>query len=223
VTVFSPRFALPLAILLGIAAVSVFALARAPRQDECASPQALLDPNSFTPPLELIEEGFRASRLDRGRLTAVWTSPGGRQYPVAIVRSYGMPNVLLQPPIALPGRNEADDVHLGTLETATGPVPVHYAYERRGREVRLTAYLLAHRRMGLASPLWTRISEGPSALVGGTWPITVFAAATRGHVSAIDRGREDLEQWLTLAWNHYQQVCGAQATAEGASDPRVGP
>ncbi len=202
---------MPLIVLLVLALGGTFyARTRAPR-DECAQPEQFLDANAFDPPLVLHTEGPRATNLDRGRLTASWSGtserPGG--IAVSIVRTQGLPNLLLQPAMALPGRNEPDDVEAGVLDTTEGRIPVHYAYERRGREVRITAYFMAHRREATTSPIWTRLRDGPSALANGSWPITLFAAAVHGHVSQIDDRRDRLDDWLREAWVHYRGVCTA--------------
>lgn len=206
-TRFSARFAIPLALLLALAGIGVLYGRSVPRQDECPSHAALLAPQAFDPALEPLAEGPRATDLGHGRLTALWPARPERAVAVAMVRSYGLPNLLLQPAMALPGRNEPDDVRVGEIDTPAGRVPVHYAYERRGRGARLTAYLMAYRGEPVRSPVWTRIREGPRALTGGTWPITLFTAAVAGHVSELDARREDAEAWLRAAWSHYRAVC----------------
>ena len=198
-------------LLLAVALAGTLYARTLPRRDECARPERFLDAAAFDPPLSLHTEGARGTNLEKGRLIAIW--PGTPDQPgdiaVAIVRTQGLPNLLLEPAMALPGRNEPDDVQTGFLETSAGRIPVDYGYERRGREVRITAYLMAHRREATTAPFWTRVREGPSALAGGSWPITLFVAAAHAHVSRIDDRRERLDAWLRDAWVHYREVCTA--------------
>lgn len=207
-TRFSPRFALPLALLLGLALAGVLWARSVPKRDECPASAVLFDPGAFDPPLEPLEEPRR--------WTAVWRLAPQHEVSVAMVSSYGLPHVVLEPTVALPGREEADDVRTGELDTPEGPLPVHYAYERRGRSARVTAYVMAYRGEPVRSPIWTRVSEGPAALATGTWPIRLFAAAVRGHVSQLEERRADADRWLRAAWARYRALCGADRTPDPA-------
>jgi hypothetical protein len=208
VTRFSARYAVPLGILLAGTLAGVLYGHAVPVRDECGSHATLLVADAFSPPIALRTEGSRSTKIAGGRLTGVW--PGTEDRPdvgVGIVRSLGLPNLLLEPAMALPGRNEPDDVRAASLQTPSGPVPIHYAYERRGRQVRITAYLMTYRGDAIEDPISTRLREAPRAMLHGTSPITLFATAVRTHVSREREGVAALDAWLRDAWEHYRQVC----------------
>jgi hypothetical protein len=210
VTRFSPRYALALAVVLALALVGILYGRLEPERDECAKHEVLLDPRAFSPPIELVHEGPRATDLANGRLTGIWPEASGRPVAVTvgIARTRGLSSVILQPAMVLPGRNEPDDIQVSVLETPEGKVPIHYAYERRGRYVRVTAYLMAHRGKAIRAPLSTRLRSGPASVWNGSWPITLFAAALSSHASVVEARRAFLDEWLVEAWVHYRKVCG---------------
>jgi hypothetical protein len=219
VTRFSGRHATLIAIVLAFTLAAVAYGRLSPRRDECQSHATLLDATAIDPSIELITEGRPRTRIEAGRL--VGTVPATRSsvpITVSIQRTYGLPNRLLAPASALPGRREPDDVQLETLTTEQGEIPVHYAYERRGRAVRLTAYLMAFRGTAVRSPLWTRITGGPAALVDGQWPITLFAASVRTHSRQLESNVERANDVLRRSWSHYLRVCASAASS--ASDNR---
>lgn len=218
-TRFSARRALPLGILIAIFLVPIWYGRLSQERDECPSHAALFGATEADPRLRVITQGPKSTKVDAGQLLAVQSDSGDRMGPmaIAIYRSFGLPNRLLQPASALPGRREPDEVRVSVVPTSQGDLPIHYAYEQHGRNIRVTAYIMAYRLEAIRSPLLTRLSEGPSALLDGRWPITLFAAAGRAHPSNLEQKIEHMETWLLEAWGRYQEVCGttnAQSVAE---------
>jgi len=220
-TRFSPRLAWAAAALLVVALVPIAYGRYAPRADECGDPAALLDARAIDPITEATDQGPRGTDVERGRMLGTVKPRRALEsgMVVAIQRAYGLPNRLLSPATALPGRREPDDVQLESLETAFGAIPVHYAYERRGRYTRLTAYAMAYRGEPIVSPLRTRLAGAPAALLSGRWPVTVFAAGVRTHSRDLAINRERIDVWLRDAWVRYRTVCTAESPAN-TSDSR---
>jgi hypothetical protein len=209
VTRFSARYALIIGILLGIAQLPLVYGRIATQRDECPGNEALLDLAAIDPLATLVESGERATRIDAGRLTGTREPRSADESPMifSVLRTFGLPNRLLQPASALPGRREPDQVKTAVLSTEHGDLPVQYAFERGGRVVRITAYFMVHRGAGIRSPLWTRLGEGSTALFDGTWPITLFAISGVERTRDLDRSIARMDEWLIGAWAHYQRVC----------------
>jgi hypothetical protein len=216
VTRFSARNATGLALLLALSLVPIAYGHLAPFRDECSSQEALLDAWAIDPNTSLVFRGLHATDLERRRFlgTIEEQQPDEVLMIVSIQRMFGLPNRLLEPASAMPGRREPDDVRLERLETEHGPIPVHYGYERRGTSVRLTAYVMAHRGRAVRSPFRTHLASGPSAFVDGRFPITLLAASIRTHPGQLEPNLERVDTWLRKAWSHYLRVCGP-----GALDP----
>ncbi len=219
-TRFSARRAAPLGVLLAVVLVPMWYGRLAPKHDECPSDAAVLDVAALDPRLEIISQGPKSTKIEAGRLLArlPGTDVDGALL-VSIHRSFGLPNRLLQPAAALPGRREPDDVELKILPTPQGALPVHYAYERFGRSIRVTAYFMTYRLEAIRSPLWTRLRHGASSVFGGSWPITLVAIAGRARPSRLEQHRGRMDAWLLEAWAHYHAVCGP-ASASSTSDNR---
>ena len=218
-TRFSARYALPLGILLTIFLVPIWYGRLVQEQDECPGNAALLTAEVADPRLEIIRKGPKATNVDSGQLLALLRDSEDKLGPmaIAIYRSFGLPNRLLQPASALPGRREPDEIQLSVLPTAHGDLPIHYAFEQHGRNVRITAYIMAYRLEAIRSPLLTRLSQGPASFLDGRWPITLFAVAGRAHPSKLEKKLERMEAWLLEAWGRYHAICGAtdpQSVAE---------
>ncbi len=220
-TRFSARRAAPLGVLLAIVLLPMWYGRFAPKHDECPSDAAVLDAATLDPRLEIISEGPKSTKIEARRLLAMLpgTAVDGAPLLVSIHRSFGLPNRLLQPAAALPGRREPDDVELKILPTPQGALPVHYAYERFGRSIRVTAYFMTYRLEAIRSPLWTRLRHGASSVFGGSWPITLVAIAGRARPSRLEQHRGRMDAWLLEAWAHYHAVCGP-ASASSTSDNR---
>ena len=220
-TRFSPRYGVVIAVLIGITIVPIVYGRFSPTRDECPSPTAVLDGQAIDPRTEIQTEGPRATDFERGRVLGIVRprESGDATLMVAVQRTFDLPNRLLSPANILPGRREPDDVHLRRLETDSGGIPVHYAYERRGRSVRLTAYLMTHRGKAIRSPLWTRLAYGVDALLNGRWPITLFAASVQVQPRALAASEELVDAWLRDAWSHYRRVC-TSGSAESTSHTR---
>ena len=220
-TRFSARWALPLGILLAVFLVPIWYGRIAQERDECPSNAALLAVQEADPRLKIIRTGPKSTNVDSGQLLALALDSGDDLGPMAIAinRSFGLPNRLLQPASALPGRREPDEIRLTVVPTTQGDLPIHYAYEQQGRSVRVTAYIMVYRLEAIRSPLLTRLAEGPASLLYGRWPVTLFAVAGRAHPSKLEKKLEYMETWLLEAWQRYQEVCGGTNTQE-ASDSR---
>jgi hypothetical protein len=186
-----------------------------PEEDECPSDAAVLDAAALDPRLELILEGPKATKIEARRLLArlPGTAEHGAPMWVSIYRAFGLPNRLLEPAAGLPGRREPDDVESKILSTPHGDLPVHYAFEHRGRSIWVTAYFMAYRLEGIRSPLWTRLRHGPASVLGASWPITAVAIAGRMNPATRDQRLARMDAWLLEAWGHYQAVCGPAATS----------
>ena len=215
-TRFSARLALPLGLLLAIFLVPIWYGRLAPERDECPSKEAILVAEEADPRLEIVRRGPKSTNVESGQLLALLPDDGHGLGPmaIAIYRSFGLPNRLLQPASALPGRREPDEVRLEMVATKQGDLPIHYAYEQHGRNSRVTAYLMGYRGEAIRSPLWTRLSQGPGDLFTGRWPITLFVVAGRAHPSKLQERLDQMETWLVEAWERYQQVCVAASGPE---------
>ena len=130
---------------------------------------------------------------------------------VSIYRAFGLPNRLLEPVAALPGRHEPDDIRSKILSTPHGNLPVHYAFEHHKRSIWATAYFMAYRLEGIRSPLWTRLRHGPASVLGTSWPITLVAVAGSMHPATREKRLARMDAWLLEAWAHYQTVGGPAA------------
>ena len=216
---FSAGRATSLGVLLAIVLALSWYARLAPSHDECPSVGAMLDVARLDPRLRIISKGRKATQIEAGRLLAELPGAGDGTGPmlVAIQRSFGLSNRLLQPAAALPGRREPDDVESKILSTPHGDLPIHYAYERRGRSTRVTAYFMTYRLQGIRSALWTRVRHGPASVFGGSWPIRLVAIAGRAHPAKLERKLERMDAWLLGAWAHYRAVC-EPASASTASD-----
>jgi hypothetical protein len=224
VTRFSARYATVLALLLALSLVPIaYGHLAAPFRDECSSQEALLDPLAIDPNTSLTFPGPHATDFGRGRFLGTIEEQRPDEVPmiVSIQRMFGLPNRLLEPASAMPGRREPDDVRFEHLETEHGSIPVHYGYERRGTSVRLTAYVMAHRGRAVRSPFRAHLASGPSAFVDGRFPITLFAASIRAHPAQLEPNLERVDSWLRSAWSHYLRVCGPGVRAPSSeSAPR---
>lgn len=217
-TRFSALRAVPLGALLAIVLLPMWYARLIPAQDECSGGDAaFFESARLDPRLEIVMEGSKATNIARGRLLARLHEGIDERAPMwlAIQRTLGLPNRLLQPAASLPGRREPDEVESKILSTPLGDLPIQYAYERRGRTVQVTAYFMAHRLKGIRSPLWTRLLHGPAAVFGGSWPITLVTVAGRANPTRLDRLLPRLDAALLDSWAHYRAVCGP------ASDSRI--
>lgn len=207
----SDRYVLAAGLVIALFLAAIFYGRSQPRRDECPSNEVLLDAAAIDPKTEILTQGERVTKISAGRLLGRLPAPdpGGPTMYLAINRTFGLRHQVLEPAIVLPGRPEPDEVEISMHATPEGPIPVHYAYERRGPVVRLTAYFMAHRLEALRSPLWTRIRSGPAALVGGSWPITLFVISSVGRPSQLEANRKVMDSWLLGAWAHYHRVCGS--------------
>ena len=210
-TRFSARYAVLLGVLLALALGLTIHGRLAPHRDECPSNEALLDAQAIDLHTSLRLEGERSTRIEAGSVSGLLpaTSGGDAELPLAILRSFGLPNRLLQPAESLPGRHEPDEVQESVLETPAGPLPVRYAYERRGRSIRVTGYFMTYRGRIIESPLWVRLVHGPEAAFAGSFPITLFAIAAETHANGLASSLEQMNAWLRAAWLHYRRVCGS--------------
>jgi len=210
VTRFSARRATSLGVLLAIVLALTWYGRLAPNQDECPSEGAILDVARLDPDLEIISTGRKSTEIETGRLLASLPRKEDGTGPllVSIQRTFGLSNRLLQPAASLPGRREPDDVELKIWSTPHGDLPVHYAYERRGRATRVTAYFMTHRLQGIRSALWTRVRYGPASVFDGSWPIRLVAIAGHAHPARLEKNLERMDAWLRRAWAHYHAICG---------------
>jgi hypothetical protein len=76
--------------------------------------------------------------------------------------------------------------------------------------VRATAYFMTYRGHSIESPLWTLLRDGPSTLLNGRWPITLFVASTQSHPSRVEDAKQKLDTWMRRTWDHYRETCGAE-------------
>ena len=209
-TRFSARFSVAIAVATAFALAAMFTIELTPDGDECADEAALLNGRSIDRRTVLITEGVRGTDLSRARLTGRVPAEKGDEAPLVytVTRSYGLRALLFAPAIALPGAGEPDVVERAELDVEGASLPLHYAYERYSKLLRLTAYFMTHRSRGIESPLWTLIADSPVALTLGRSPITLFAVST----DTGPRGRGDaerrIEEWIRVAWRHYRTTCG---------------
>ncbi len=206
---FSSRYVPAMAALLTVALGLMIHGRLTPHRDECLDRRELLDGVAQDPRVTLRTEGPHRTRLEAGQLTGSLRpeAEGAVELPLTIQETFGLPNLLLQPAQALPGRREPDDVEEALLETPDGPLPVRYAYERRGRTVRVTGYFMTYRGEAIRSALWTRMRQGPEAIFTGSYPITLFAIAAQTRAIALAPSLERMNAWLREAWDRYRRTC----------------
>jgi hypothetical protein len=215
VTRLSDRYALSTGVVLAIFLIATSYGRSQPQRDECPSNEVLLDAQAIDASIEILTEGRPATSIEEGRLVGRLAAPDDRTAPLILTinRTFGLRNRVLQPAITLPGRREPDEVEASLLQTPDGPIPVHYAYERRGSHVRVAGYFMTYRGEAVRSPLWTRVRSGTAAIRGGSWPITLFAVSSVGHPSQLEENRSRMESWLLDAWDHYRRVCRSDSPA----------
>jgi len=209
VTRLSGRFAVALIAIFAVSLAPVLLARTAGDRDECASESALFDAEALYPNIRLIVEGPRSTNPQKRRMTGIVDPPDERRRRMifTITRTLGLPNGLLQPAAALPGDREPDVVETALVPVEGATIPIRYAYENLSDSIRTTAYFMTLRGKPISSPLWGRIAAAPSALLEGRWPITLFVISTRSHESQVEEVKEDMNDWIRGAWNHYHAVC----------------
>lgn len=200
-----------------VALIAIFALSLAPalyarltvERDECASDAALFVPEALYPGIELITEGPRSTQPEHRRLTGVIAGEDPRDSSMifTIVRTFGLPNGLLQPAAALPGEREPDEVEAGSVEVDGATIPIHYAYEQLSEAVRMTVYFMTLEGRPITSALGARLRGASEGLASGRWPITLFVASTLSHPSQTERTKLRMDDWVRRAFRHYHAVC----------------
>jgi hypothetical protein len=209
VTPFSARYAAAIAAAIALLLVPATLRQRVVEdRSECTSETALLSPSRFDPESQLVTEGERPSRLDRGRLVATVADSEEKLLLVySVVRMRGLAHGLLEPASILPGTIEPDRLERRLLETSEGPIPVTYAFEHRRNDLRTTAYLMTYDGRAVENPFWTRIRASLDSLRNGPLPITLFVVSTQTHRSQQTRAEARLERWLENAWRVYRTDC----------------
>jgi hypothetical protein len=209
-TRFSSRYGAWLAVLLLVSLALAVRGRLAPHRDECPGNEALLDAAAIDPRTTLRTEGPLRTKIAAGRVAGSLPAEPKHAVELALTiqRTYGLPDRLLQPASAIPGRHEPDDQQDALLETTAGALPIRYAYERRGRWLRVTAYFMTYRGKAVEDPLWVRLLHGPEAVLTGSFPITLFAIAGEMPDPALAANRERMDAWLRAAWLRYVHVCG---------------
>ncbi len=205
-TALSGRHAAGITIAALLVVASIVYARATPRRDDCPRRAEFLDAVAASG-LELIPE---ATALETGRITATLpaTTPGDAPLTVAIVHTYGLPDLLLQPASILPGRREPDVVVQAMIEGPDGrDTPIHYAYEPIGRGTRTTVYLMARNGKAIESPLRARLQAALEDFLHGQSPITLMTAATVSHRAQVEPAQQRLVDWILATWTLYLEVC----------------
>ena len=210
-TYFSNRFSLLILVAAALALALIGYTKLLPELDECPNPAALLDPRAIDPRAVLITKGHSHTDFSKERVTARipadQTAPTPLLY--SISRSYGLPARLFQPAMVIQPTGEPATLERAVLEVDGNSLPYQYAYEPNRARLRVTAYFMTHQGSVVESPLWTLVSNSPSAFIEGRWPITLFVAATTVRHDRREDAERQIRDWIRTSWRHYQATCGA--------------
>jgi hypothetical protein len=215
VSVLSTRFAIPLLVIYGLAAVPVALHSFAePRRDDCERPGAL--------PRWESDAGERGRWL-RERYGAFQWSEGSFEAGQALfshvyLRSYDVVQLLNRPENSIV-QVIPDHRTLEWIETERGAVPIHRAiYESRSdRTTRtLAGYLLIFEGEPLARATFAQLLSAPRQLLLGRSPMTLLLIHGRAPREQYAEAEVELRVRLLEALQQYRDACSA-ALASGAA------
>ena len=221
-THFSARFAVGIgaAVALVLAPATLLQVTGQERS-ECRSVDALLEAERFDPDSEIVTEGERPSRLEKGRLVAFVKPKRGRPGVVySVVRLQRIAHALVQPHAALPGGLEPDLHEPRSIDAGSAVLPANFAYEMSRSRLRITASFMVHGGEPIKSPWWARLRASLDSLVHGPQPITLFVASTRAHQADQEKAEQRLESFMRNAWQVYEDACKAPTGTARIAVPR---
>lgn len=209
-TPLSPRYALGMLILSGVALIPVTVNTYVGyRSDDCAHPDVLLGrPESLHGWRQrVVERVFEAFAWREGSVAG---GPGEADLHYSILRSYDPKKLYYRPDYGMIENVRPVGRELEWLEADREWLPVHVpTYPQRGARRHVGAYLLVYAGELVARPILNQLLSSPRQMFVGNQPMTlyfVWAQAPRGAHPATE---ERLREWLVEAWRRHQLICSS--------------